>query len=405
MQHIGQYLERNGHTPYYGVHTLPHENAKGSSDKLYEVNSLIHLGISLIKKVEGKTGTPSFSGGLVRDNPSLFFMKRLGVNLRRFLPLNDPITQKEFRFLLEKIKPDILHGHNIITFSMAPFIQAKEYGIPTVITVHGYWPACPLATFVRLSDQKPCYAKNWEACTKHCASSLAAIPQHMRRLQKLIVKYVDRIITVSHYGKKRLVDFGYPKEQITVIHNGVDLKKFEPADSSNSDAPYLLHVGRLSYYKGTHILFKVAEQLNEDYPNLKIKIAGRQVDSELENIEPLGWIPDQRLVKLYSSALTVIVPSVRPEPFPLVPLEAMACGTPVIASRIGGLQESIKNGKTGFLVPPGNPTQVTKKVVRLYENPELREQMGKRAREHVEKHFSLQKMGKRYTETYKELLE
>lgn len=356
----------------------------------------------MIKGVEAKIGTPQFSGGLVRDNPGLFLMKRLGINLRNFLPLNDPIAYKGFKTLFKKLDPDIVHGHNIITFSMAPFLLSKELEIPTMITVHGYWPACPLATLVRLSDQKPCHAKTWKACSEHCTLPLVNIETFMRKLRSRIVANIDLIVTVSNYVKKRLTDFGYPKSMMKVIHNGVDVQKFKPIKTPSS--PYLLHVGRLSYYKGTSTLFDVAEILESKYPEVTIKLIGGKIKKKKTGIENIPWVSFKKLIKLYSNAIGVITPSIRPEPFPLVPLEAMACGTPVVASKIGGLKESIEEGETGFLTLPGNANQIVEAIVQLYENTSLREKMGKKAREHIKENFSLQKMGESYVKTYKQLL-
>ena len=121
------------------------------------------------------------------------------------------------------------------------------------------------------------------------------------------------------------------------------------------------------------------------------------------NVMFLGFIPHNKLSKIISQMDVVCIPSKR-EGFGVVALEAQACGVPVICSNVGGLPETIINGKTGFLVTPKNPYAVVKKLLFLYKNPAIRKKMGREARKFVAEYYNWAENIKIIEKAYKKLI-
>jgi glycosyltransferase involved in cell wall biosynthesis len=133
--------------------------------------------------------------------------------------------------------------------------------------------------------------------------------------------------------------------------------------------------------------------------NIKLIIAGNGI--ELQHLKHLvatyklehsvsftGKVSEIELIKLYKEADIVLLPSIFPDPAPLISMEAMYYGKPLIASNIGGIPESVNHGVNGFLVPPNDPKKTANAILELVNNPGLRYHMGKKGREEFEKKFS-----------------
>jgi len=225
-----------------------------------------------------------------------------------------------------------------------------------------------------------------------------------------IMDFVDKIVAASPLDKAQMVElYGADPRKIVVIPLGVDLELFRPIPRDEAmaaigmDVPshqrLVLFVGRLDPLKGLDTLLRAMCKLKQQEPELSkdlcLVIIGGDVDKdsaewddELECLDKLkdevgiselvtflGSRAQNDLPYYYSAAEVCIVPS-HYESFGLVALEAMACGTPVIASRVGGLQHTIEDGVTGFLVPAGDPEALAAKLRQIL----LREQLAMNAR-------------------------
>jgi|LGOV01.1.fsa_nt_gb glycosyltransferase involved in cell wall biosynthesis len=223
---------------------------------------------------------------------------------------------------------------------------------------------------------------------------------------KLHHKTVDLFIAVSEATKQRLIeDAAIPEEKIKVLYNFVDLKKFNPGglEKDNRDEQRVKlgiendcfvvgFAGRLSDVKGCDILIKSVPYI--DIPNFKLFIAGdgtrRSMLGELvedlnltSKIIFLGYVKD--IVEFYTAMDCLVVPS-RSESFGLSVVEAQACGVPVIASDILSLNEIIIDGKTGLLFEPCNKQDLAEKIMLIYTDNTLRENMVKSALMSVQKY-------------------
>jgi glycosyltransferase involved in cell wall biosynthesis len=235
----------------------------------------------------------------------------------------------------------------------------------------------------------------------------------------LLPRMFDRFLAVSAYSAREL---HAPPSRTRVIYGGADPHRFapDPADTRRG----VLFVGRLTPHKGVDQLIEAlprGAQLTiagseghdphppeRDYPRLLRRLAaGRDVTF-------LGPVPDDALPSLYRRAEILVLPSVHrtcygrelrvSELLGLVVLEAMASGTPVVCSRLGGLIEVVQHGVTGFLVEPGNVAELHERLAELLHNPALARRMGQSARALVLERFTWQACAQRCLAAYQELL-
>jgi len=228
----------------------------------------------------------------------------------------------------------------------------------------------------------------------------------------------DRFLTVSAYSAREL---GAPPARTRVIYGGADPRRYAP--DPNQPRTGALFVGRLTPHKGIDRLLHALpagarlrvvgstghdrRPPERDYPGLLRRLAGDQ------DVEFLGTAADSDLPVLFRSASVVAVPSVErtcygravrvSELLGLVALEAMASGTPVVASDVGGLPEVVEHGVTGFLVPPGDVGALRERLDQLLRDPLLAQRMGNNARDLVLERFTWSRVAERCLAAYAEL--
>ncbi|MBC7261937.1 MAG: glycosyltransferase, partial [Chloroflexi bacterium] len=251
-----------------------------------------------------------------------------------------------------------------------------------------------------------------------------------------LVHDIDRLVAATPLEREQLVElYGADPGRIAVIPLGVDLALFRPIPRSEAmkaiglELPETYHlilfVGRLDPLKGLDSLLKAMCKLTEMEPALArtlcLAVIGGDVDedqSDLSNaldcleklkaeagmhdlVAFLGSRAQDTLPYYYSAADVCVVPS-HYESFGLVALEAMACGTPVIASRVGGLQQTVEDGVTGFLVPAGEPEALAEKLRLILLDHELRAQLAVHAREKAQR-YTWQSVADRILSLYEDL--
>jgi glycosyltransferase involved in cell wall biosynthesis len=205
-------------------------------------------------------------------------------------------------------------------------------------------------------------------------------------LENLGLLAADLVLVNSQAVREELMERRLPVRRFEVVPNGVDLDTFRPAADWPRDGGYVLFVGRLVAQKGVDLLLRAFDAVLQRCPESRLLVVG---DGELElyldrlarflgfpdRVSFAGWRTGAALVELYQGAQMVVVPSYY-EPFGIVALEAMACGRPVIASRVGGLQEIVTDGVEGYLVEVGDHRRLAGRLASLILNPELRARMG-----------------------------
>ncbi len=235
-------------------------------------------------------------------------------------------------------------------------------------------------------------------------------PSRRLKVERQIGEYADCVVAPSPWEKKQMVLLnGIPPAKVKVIPCGVDLRLFRPIPSSRamkflglSRRNFILFVGRIDAIKGIDVLLRAVHLLSckpqGEKGGLGLLIIGGELDEdparesremqklrkmvqELKLQERVAFWGSQRqdlLPYFYSTAQALVLPS-RYESFGMVALEAMACGTPVIASRVGGLKYTVEDGRTGLLVPEGNPVLLADRICRVMEEPAERRKLVKAA--------------------------
>jgi D-inositol-3-phosphate glycosyltransferase len=226
--------------------------------------------------------------------------------------------------------------------------------------------------------------------------------------ERLIATTADRIVVASNHEKHLLMAlYGADEARIDVVPCGVNLDLFQPADKEHARRELglakgeriILFVGRIEPLKGIDVLIGAAAQLHED-ENFRVLIVGGDSRAEAQveelrqhaarlgvdhHISFVGAVEHEALPLYYNAADVCVVPSYY-ESFGLVAIESMACGTPVVASRVGGLASTISDGETGYLIPWRCPEPFAERLELLLDNDELRASFGRAAREAVERY-------------------
>ena len=258
-------------------------------------------------------------------------------------------------------------------------------------------------------------------------------PSRRLKVEREIGEYADCIVAPSPWEKKQMVLLnGIPPAKVKVIPCGVDLRLFRPIPSSRamkflglSRRNFILFVGRIDAIKGIDVLLRAVHHLScrphGEEGELGLLIIGgeldedpkresremqrlRQMVQELKLQDRVAFWGSQRqdlLPYFYSASQALVLPS-RYESFGMVALEAMACGTPVIASRVGGLKYTIEDGRTGLLVPEGNPLLLADRICRVVERPAERKKLVKAALARVQR-FSWPQIAKKILSVYRSL--
>jgi len=225
-----------------------------------------------------------------------------------------------------------------------------------------------------------------------------------------------------------MVNMGIPESKIRIVSGGVDTKKFRPLVDQNTNcnfirnlhergSPIILSAGHINPLKGFRFLIKAFKFLKRKYHRSLCVIAGGGYLSEIlrlrrlayklgvhDSLIVLGHVNYEKMPYVYSISDVVVLPSLC-EGTPLVLLEAMACGKPVVATRVGGIPEIVEHGKDGILVRPKDVKGLSKAILTLLEDPGLCEEMGRKARERVVKEFDWDVKADKVLKIYREVLQ
>lgn len=337
------------------THTfLPHVG--GIERVVYEQSKLLMQRNFAPTVVTNRIDTPK---SYLVDGIPVECYESLNTGFRLGIPYSIP-TPTSLETFLKAVKPsDIVHahGHPYITSLIAAKL-AKRYHKPFVLTQHN--------TFIQ-------YDSSFDKIER--LNDLA--------IGKETLKDADRIITVSDATKQYVLSLGAKPEKIKVLHNGVDLVHFRPMPEKRLEirkrlriplnSTVALTVRRLVYKNGIDTLIECAAVAVKKNPNIVFLVVGKGPDQSSvqarirqlgieENFRLAGFVSDADLPSYYNAADLFVLPSKSGEGLPLVALEAMACGLPVIATKVGGISEILIDDY-GKLVSPNQPEQMAEEVL------------------------------------------
>lgn len=324
---------------------------------------------------------------------------RIGAGQKGFIPKSQmlrllPAFLREMETILPIEKYDIIHTHYWMSGLLGLELRAK-YGVPVVHTSHSLAIAKENAT-----------GKREEVRLK---------------AEQYILQEADRVIATTHTEKNVIHGFAGKSASVTVVPIGVD-QAFERAQKQvKNNIPRFVYAGRFEETKGILTLLRAFRTLIRNGGKAHLIVAGggqdeidantglptnkeyRETVKNFENfVKFYGPLSQQDLADEFAKATAVIVPSYY-ESFGMVAAEAQACGTPVIASKVGGLQDVVQDGRTGILVPPKNSKDFAYGLKVLASNPKLTRQLGKQAEERAREVFNWKVIAKDIHKNFEEV--
>jgi colanic acid/amylovoran biosynthesis glycosyltransferase len=258
---------------------------------------------------------------------------------------------------------------------------AQKLNIPLVVTMHG-------------GD-----------ATKDKHYQRGVIPTIYQQRLPALLRAASLFICVSAYIRDVLLGRGFPPEKLIVNHCGVDIPAAVPP---RADGGYILFAGRFVEKKGAALIIDAVRRLQAAGTSLKLVMIGdgplasalKQQAAGLANVEFPGWVSPAELLRWMQGAAALCVPSLTAaggdsEGLPTVVLEAMALGTPVIATRHAGIPEAITDGQDGFLVAPGDADALAVALKKAHDDPTALRAMGPAARLRAETYFNARTQSRR----------
>jgi glycosyltransferase involved in cell wall biosynthesis len=295
--------------------------------------------------------------------------------------------------LLSELKCDLVHSHGYKSDTIS-LIACHLAGVPIVTTIHG-WTSKNLK--VRIYE----------------------------KIQAFCWRFFNRVICVSESYKQKALQNGVPEGKITVIHNGIMVDNRIIEGIENKRISFLNRygipsnhfivgiIGRLSIEKGHRYFIEAAYQVLKQESNVSFVIVGDgpeedRIRKQIEqlgvnrNIHMIGYSKEMK--EVYAALDAVVIASLR-EGLPNVLLEAMLYEKPVIAAKVGGIPEVIRDNEEGLLVPPASSSTIANTLLTLIRHPDQRKRISYAARKRVVEHFSFERRMTQIENLYKEVIQ
>ncbi|MCG8592227.1 MAG: glycosyltransferase family 4 protein [Proteobacteria bacterium] len=329
-------------------------------------------------------------------NPLHFY--ELGASKLGFLPEPFAFSLRAFRAVSNAVRAgaryDVIHDVQCLGYGL---LGLRALGLPIVTTVHHPLSVDRRASFVR---------------DRNLVEAIGTMQFYPLGMQAFVARRLDRVLTSSRESARQIEgDFRVRPERIAHVGNGLDVDLYSPDPQVSREPGELLCVGRAADpNKGIHNLIRALAHLP---PSVRLTLVDRdEPDGAVfrwareagvaERLTVTGRLETDALVHLYRRASLCVVPS-RYEGFGLPAVEAMACGTPVVACAAGALPEVLEVGGGGILVPPDDPEALAKGIASLLEQPETRARLGSEARERVCAAYSWSSVAAATAEVYREV--
>ncbi|HEV7364426.1 MAG TPA: glycosyltransferase [Gemmatimonadales bacterium] len=289
---------------------------------------------------------------------------------------------------------DVVHAHWAIPTGPAAVLAAKRLGVPSVITMHGG------DVYVN-PEQGYDFPTRW----------------YVRPVLHWTLRQAGALTAITEDCRQHALRAGAPAENIRLVFNGTDLRRFSPGENGAGSRGFGQHMifacRQLFPRKGIRFLLEAGAQLKPRFPDLQIVLAGdgferpelAQLAADLgigPDVTFLGWVPNAELPPYYRAAAVSVIPSLE-EGFGIPAAEAMGCEVAVVASDAGGLPEVVENGVTGLVVPRGDSAALADAIGSLLADPERRRTMGQAGRERALRLFDWDRSAEQFEELYREV--
>lgn len=310
-------------------------------------------------------------------------------------------ARRKLAALLDEFTPDLAHVHCIYHhLSPAVLPLLRERGVPVVLTAHDLKLACPAYKMLNQGGVcERCKSGSVINVVRHrcvqgslAASVVVAAESGLHRRLNTYRRSLNRVVTPSRFYQKKLMEWGWPEQQLTYIPNYVDVRRFQP-DYSPGD--YVLYFGRMAPEKGVRTLLYASAK-----SGVAVKLAGtgpllEELQALASNLaapaEFVGFRAGDDLHNLIRGSRAVVLPSEWYENAPMSVLESFALGKPVIGADIGGIPEMISPGETGWVYSSGDVDQLSCLLSEVERMPPSKlGVIGRAARADVELRFNRQ---------------
>ncbi len=291
---------------------------------------------------------------------------------------------------------DIVHVHT----PLSPIIETS---LPIITTVH-----TPMKT-----DFRSVKIVSIRALAGKVLATTVSYP-----LEQKLFKKSKMIVAVASSVAQELKEYGINPHDVTVVGNGVNEEIFTPKQNISQDGTserYILYTGRLGLRKGLFDLIECGRIICKKYQDISFLIPGKGEFSDKlqkrvkdiglqDRFKFLGFVDKDKLIRLYQDATIFVLPS-HYEGLPTVLLEAMACGCPVVATKVSGNTDVISSDENGLLVPPKSPKDMANAISLLLDNDDMRRRIGSSARRTIEERYTWNKISDKMLKCYGSLVE
>jgi len=354
-------------------------------------------------------------------------------------------VDSEFERFLEVIKPDIVHFQHLVRLSASMVETAKRRGIPTILTLHDFWFLCPQIQLLTNNDQtcsgpgskakcanceKILYTygrlHNSESSYDRKVKFLKYPPEPLRTAKRLVpsglraalkekflkahpatasitpdmiaersrflrdtLDKADRILAPSRFLRQKFIDYGVGKNRIIYSDYGIDHEPLADFRKEPTNKFRFGFVGGVSEHKGIRILIGGFNKIRRN--NVVLFVFGPYQHHYLDELRKelnidaritfYGPFDNRDISSILSQIDVLVYPSIWYENQPIAILEALLAKIPVVASNLGGMAELVRDGITGLLFEPGNPEDLSQKMVSLIDNPQLLKKLSETPRQ------------------------
>ncbi len=312
------------------------------------------------------------------------------------------------RATIHDLRPDIIHFHTVGELSPAVLFGAR--GVPHIITVHG-----PEDFTLRLlrwqlpADDFRGRTYRWRDLKAIGALRYAYLRWAQRPVYLLALRRCAGYVGPSNFMADTL-HADAARGQIVKVCNGIPL----PDPAPTTVGTRLLYVGRLEAVKGTTVLLHAFKLVHEQHSDARLEIVGDGLErarlealaTELgvsDKVRFRGWADEEAVHEALADCRALIIPSIWPENFPTVALEALAVGRAIVATRVGGMQEIVGDELTGLLVPPGDVGALAAAMAKMVSDRHMAASMGQMARA-LAGQFSLDRFTSHLVDLYTEVI-
>jgi glycosyltransferase involved in cell wall biosynthesis len=323
-----------------------------------------------------------------------------------YLQVYDPRIYRAVVSELERVRPDLVHMHNVSGATLAPMVACRRLGIPVVQTLHDHWLLCPnnmLYMGNGVSDDPAERPRGCNRCFRRY-DFWGNIPRR-REVFSRMVRDVRLFVCPSQAIADHHFSAGYDRSRFRVVPYGIHPTAFEPPSDpvigeyvrQSAYLSTLLFAGSLVESKGIGTIVQAVPLISK-YVGLQFLVAGDGDPScvaALRSLDPrviklLGRVPFQEMRQLYACADLVVVPSVHYDNSPMVIYESLLSGTPVLGADIGGIPELVLDEETGYVFPPGDAGALAEKVILHFSRSAVRRRrMRRRCFEYAHSHLTM----------------